>query len=225
MASEVPQERARNITLLALQNGRPTFRARRVIALVGLAAFFNLALAASADSAIPGDLLYPVDRGFEKIETLFGFDHRQERISEAHKLSEKHQNSEAIQMVIESLGADAPAELRTALEASRNGVETSGDAWNTFSQSTNRLIESVQNMYTYEHQHGTPSQDQAELVRERAREVAQAAQGLKKGQSEDSPSVTSPGRSGEGSPSATAPGRSDNPAGAASLGNSSRLIP
>ena len=65
----------------------------------------NVALATVADPAVPGDALYGVDRAYERIGALIGFDttNAGERASEVMVLQERGKSAEALALVQETL--------------------------------------------------------------------------------------------------------------------------
>ena len=70
--------------------------------------FGNIGIAAASNSAVPGDLLYPVDRAFENVADLIGVDvgGATERLEEAAVLIARGQFDTAIEPI-----AAAAAEL------------------------------------------------------------------------------------------------------------------
>lgn len=90
---------------------RPHRPRRLVLALatLGLLAISNVGLAAVADTAAPGDLLYPLDRGYERAGDLFGGwlfglgDRTQERLAESDALNRRGETEEAIAFLRDEL--------------------------------------------------------------------------------------------------------------------------
>jgi len=74
--------------------------------------FGNIGLAAAADSAVPGDLLYPVDRAYERIGEVFGIDTdtSSERLAEASVLLAEGRFDTAVQAIAASL-ADPSSQI------------------------------------------------------------------------------------------------------------------
>lgn len=95
---------------------------KAVIALVatGLLGISNVALAASANPAVPGDALYGVDRAYEQVVDIAGFGGPRvaERLQEAGTLVERGELGMALDLVQETLGKvlesdDPDAEFQT----------------------------------------------------------------------------------------------------------------
>ena len=61
----------------------------------------NVGLATAANSAVPGDILYPVDRAYERVGTVLGASVTQERISEAAVLLHRGETLDAIGLLAE----------------------------------------------------------------------------------------------------------------------------
>ncbi len=101
---------------------------RRLVAIAAASATFitgNLGVAMAADSAVPGDLLYGIDRAYEKLSELIGLsdDHTDERLAEAAQLADSGRSVDALDAVVEQIqslqrdpGPDS-AELGTAADA------------------------------------------------------------------------------------------------------------
>lgn len=81
---------------------RPTYR----IAFASLGAFvlLNAGLAGVADAAVPGDTLYPIDRGYETVVDFVGLggDRGEERIGEAKVLLERSDPKGAVELIVEA---------------------------------------------------------------------------------------------------------------------------
>lgn len=75
----------------------------------------NFATASVANAAVPGDLLYPLDRGYEKVGSLFGIDHTEERLDEAEVLVQRRDLDGAAALVAEASGSDAVDDIADAL--------------------------------------------------------------------------------------------------------------
>lgn len=82
-------------------------RPRRLVvtaATAGLLAISNVAMAAVADPAAPGDTLYGVDRAYERLAGLIADgNHAVERIDEAEVVAERGDRVEALSLVREAL--------------------------------------------------------------------------------------------------------------------------
>ena len=81
---------------------------RRLVTVVAAGATFitgNLGVAMAADSAVPGDLLFGLDRAYERLSELVGFsdDHTDERLEEAAQLAAAGNAADALDAVIEQL--------------------------------------------------------------------------------------------------------------------------
>ncbi len=101
----VPAERTRFRVAMALEPA-PHRPRRTVVALAtaGLLTISNVALAAVANPAAPGDALYGVDRAYERVQNLAGFDsHAAERLQEAVVMAERGRASEVLSLVQEAL--------------------------------------------------------------------------------------------------------------------------
>lgn len=104
-----------------------TRRPRKAVVVLVTTALFgvsNVALAATADPAIPGDVLYGVDRAYERVADLAGLGGPRvaERLSETGALVEQGRLAEALNLVQETLGKvlesdDPQAELKELTEA------------------------------------------------------------------------------------------------------------
>ena len=94
-----------------------------ILATTGVLAVSNVALAAASDSAAPGDLLYPIDRGYEWARDLFGHtDRTNERLAESETLSQRGHVDDAIAFLRE-LATESSNE---ALLAAIQKLEASG---------------------------------------------------------------------------------------------------
>ena len=121
LASEVSPSTAQRAVRSAMST--PSRRPRRAfVALVttGLLAVSNVALAATADSSVPGDALYGLDRAYEQVVDLTGFGGPRvsERLQETNVLIERGDLGAALDLVQETLGKvlesdDPDAEFQT----------------------------------------------------------------------------------------------------------------
>ncbi len=84
---------------------------------VGFILFGNIGIAAASNSAVPGDLLYPVDRAFESVAGVFGVDvgGATERLEEAAVLIGRGQFDAAIKPIA-AAAADLDDEAAAAIE-------------------------------------------------------------------------------------------------------------
>ena len=107
-----------------------TRRPRKAVVVLVTTALFgisNVALAATADPAIPGDALYGIDRAYERVADLAGLGGPRvtERLAETGALVEQGRLAEALELVQETLGKvlesdDPQAELEELTAASAN---------------------------------------------------------------------------------------------------------
>ena len=167
---------------------RPHRPRRLVLALttLGLLAISNVGLAAVVDTAAPGDLLYPLDRGYERAGDLFGGwlfgvgDRTQERLAESEALNLAGDTEEAIAFLRDELtGESSDASL---LVAAIDKLESQG---NQGSQNDSGPA--------------SPAETAPGLVDDEGN-----------GQNQPNPSDTAPGNGQDetgGSPSDTAPGQ------------------
>jgi len=109
LADAVTPARSRVVAMRAIarvQRRSPRRSLLRVAAVTaGFLAIANVAVAGVADSAVPGDLLYPVDRGFERAADIVGLggDRTEERLDEATVLVDRSDLTTAIDLVDESV--------------------------------------------------------------------------------------------------------------------------
>ncbi|MDX2342219.1 MAG: hypothetical protein QNL12_00055 [Acidimicrobiia bacterium] len=84
---------------------------------LGFLVFGNIAIAAASNSAVPGDLLYPVDRAFENVADLIGVDvgGATERLEEAAVLIARGQFDIAIEPIA-AAAANLDDETAAAIE-------------------------------------------------------------------------------------------------------------
>lgn len=114
-----------------------TRRPRKAVLVLVTTALFgvsNVALAATADPAIPGDALYSVDRAYERVADLAGLGGPRvtERLTETGALVEQGRLAEALELVQETLGKvldsdDPRAELEELIVASENAPDAVSD--------------------------------------------------------------------------------------------------
>lgn len=114
-----------------------TRRPRKAVVVLVTTALFgvsNVALAATADPAIPGDALYSVDRAYERVADLTGLGGPRvtERLAETGALVEQGRLAEALGLVQETLGKvlesdDPQAELDELTEAMGNVPDAVSD--------------------------------------------------------------------------------------------------
>lgn len=202
---QVSPERARQVALAALEGGRRKSRHHRwVPALAGASVFLgaNIALADTADPAVRGDFLYPVDRAYEWIGDWFGpGDHLAERVAEATQLADSGQTALALETVGEILGSQVGA-MNISVGASDSGPQV---------QAQVKELVIAASLVHMAAQSGDQNalKEAISVVQEEAKEVAEAASdgnagGSNEGENEN-PSVTAPGQVDP--PSVTAPGQ------------------
>src|SRR5690606_17802627 len=96
---------------------------RLVFAGLAVLVVANLGTAALADSAVPGDFLYPVDRAYEELADLVGFggDRGEERLEEATVLADRGELLAAVDHIADHIDDEtvstAARELLTLGEA------------------------------------------------------------------------------------------------------------
>ena len=101
------------------------------IATLGFLAISNVGLAAVSNAAAPGDLLYSLDRGYERASDvvggwLFGVgDRTQERLAESEELNVRGETEEAIAFLLEELAIQSSDE--TQLAAAIEKLESQGN--------------------------------------------------------------------------------------------------
>lgn len=193
LASEVPYADARRAANRAMATRQSTPR-RAVVAMATTVLFgiSNVALAATADSAVPGDILYGIDRAYENVSGLVGIGgvHAAERLAEADTLLQRGNFGAALELVQEILTtvleADDPGAAIDELEAAVGGPTVEVTA-------LVKLARSIGG------DSGNSGQDVANLARQLVDRIDQ-------GPPEGSPSETAPGHSDGTTPGATAPG-------------------
>ena len=108
LEAQVSSERSRQAARTALHTPSPRRAPRRTVVAIAatlLMGVSNVALATVADPAVPGDTLYGVDRAYERVGSLIGFDdtHASERASEVLVLQERGKSAAALDLVQETL--------------------------------------------------------------------------------------------------------------------------
>jgi hypothetical protein len=187
---------------------------RWVVAAAG-AAFLsvgNVAVAAVADSAAPGDILYGVDRAYERLTDLLGAqDRADERLNEAAVLSARGDDVGALGLAIEVLGAlkddDDVAEAVNALNQAADAPgQIRTKELHTATSELVGLMQEMQDLLHAQVAEGDPQSmaDLAKAMREKANAVKQAAQALGN-QSEGQGQPDDPGAPGATHPEPTHP--------------------
>lgn len=125
IASAVSPARSRVAAMRAIgqANMTPPRRAPRIaFATLGVLVVLNVVTAGVADAAVPGDVLYPLDRGYEAAVDLIGFsgDHRDERLAEAMTLVERSELDAALDLVAETIDDESVREAVATLQSVGN---------------------------------------------------------------------------------------------------------
>ena len=192
LAAEVSPADARRAANRALA-ARPAGPRRAVVAVVTTVLFgiSNVALAATADPAVPGDALYGIDRAYERVSGLVGIGgiHAAERLAEADTLLQRGDLGAALELVTEVLTAALesgdPAAAIAELEAAVGGPSVD-------------VMELVALARSIGSDPSLGGQDVADVAK-------RLVERIEAGPPADSPGATAPGQTGD-TPSATAPG-------------------
>jgi hypothetical protein len=115
------------VRALAAPSAGLSFR-RRLVAIAAASATFitgNLGVAMAADSAVPGDLLFGLDRAYEQLADLIGLsgDRAGERLDEAAQLADAGRSVDALDAVIRQIQA-----LQSEPEFDTSGLDTAAAA-------------------------------------------------------------------------------------------------
>jgi hypothetical protein len=187
------------------------------LAVAGLMGLSSVGLAAVADGAVPGDFLYPLDRGFEWLSDVVGTeDHTDERISEAEALAARGAPGAALEHLSESLGnlvgldPASGIDVNAALDQARLAVAGQTDNQSQVQGEVDDLVQA-----TKEVADAARAGDQEALraaiaaMRDFAERVKDAASSGAPDQTgiEESPEATAPGLGRDNNPGVTAPGR------------------
>ncbi len=164
----VPVERAR-----ARVSAATDTRSRRprtaLVALVtaGLMAVSNVALAAVANPAAPGDALYGVDRAYEHLQNLAGFNsHAAERLAEAAVMAGQGHSTEVLTLVDEALSEVlASPDPAAAVEKLKRKANLGTD----FEEQLSKVVDAAHDKNTTGKNHG---QAVAELAKQLGRNMA-----------------------------------------------------
>jgi hypothetical protein len=164
---------------------RALLRPRTIAAAAAILVLGNAGLAAAADGAVPGDLLYPVDRAYESIGAALGFHvgGSAERLDEAQVLLERGNVSAAIETAAATLGDGLAAEaLELTTSADDPTTASAPDGGEDLQAAVGALIEAIRS-------------DDKDDIKQAARTVAETARG------EPFDADQGPGKdSGDGSP-------------------------
>lgn len=122
IAAAVPPARSRVAALRAVGAAErpPARRTPRIAAAtVGIFAIANVAAAALSNPAVPGDLLYPVDRAYEAVGKALGLggSTAAERLEEAAQLAQRSDLTTAVDLVAEAVEDD---EIAAAVDELRS---------------------------------------------------------------------------------------------------------
>lgn len=109
LEAQVSSERAHQASRQALYTPVAASKPRRLVIAIATTALMgvsNVALAAAANPAAPGDALYGVDRAYESVGNAVGISgsHTTERADEVLVLRERGKSAEALELVQETLG-------------------------------------------------------------------------------------------------------------------------
>jgi len=147
---------------------RVLLRARPIIAAALLFVMGNAGLAAASDGAVPGDLLYPLDRAYEAVGTVLGFQHdtQAERLEEAIVLLDRGEVTEAIETATATLDDEMAVDTQdlTGPDAQLGATGDAGTQSEDVRAAVSALIEAIR----------TSDQD---TIKQAARTVAETARG------------------------------------------------
>lgn len=137
LEAQVSGERSHEAARSALHTPSPARSPRRAVVAIATTVVMgisNVALAAAADPAVPGDALYGLDRAYEQVGSIFGFSdvNAGERASEFLILQARGKSAEALDLLLETLPklleADDPQEaVREFTEGLGNGEGVSSE--------------------------------------------------------------------------------------------------
>jgi hypothetical protein len=210
LADQVSPVEASSAAFRAINVGRrrPVSRVWIVgLATLGVLVVSNIALAAASNSALPGDLLYPLDRVYEWVADRFSpQDRSSERLDEVEELVARGDTDTALSLLTEtldSLGVDSTLTAAVAASAQGNASTDLKAAVEELVGAT-KLISEAAKLGDSARLHAAIDEAHA-----RAEDVAEVAR--EQGGSPDS-SSSSDQPSGQGNatnPGVTAPGRID----------------
>lgn len=207
LAGAVPAARSRAAVARAI-GAAPVAERRRLkvpalaTAMLGGFVVLNFAGAALADSAAPGDPLYPLDRSYEWVSDAIGFggDRTDERLDEISVLTERSDYARALDLMAGSLASE---DVVAAARAIQHAQLSSADR----AERVAALVAAAHRIRSAQMAGDNVAQAAAE---EQARGVG-ANLVEPPGRPENTPAVTAPGNSGEkpagpdNTPGATAP--------------------
>lgn len=213
LIGEVSSVEARRVAFRAISAARRPSGSRLWViglATIGLLVISNVALAAIANSAAPGDLLYSLDRGYEWLSDRFGADdHSDERIEEAEELISEGEPALAVLLLTEalaSLGSDEA--LQAAIVAAQAANSAGNGPTNSeLKAAVEDLVEATKQISEAAHTGDqTALRSAIDAVHDRAKDVAEAAQSQGGNPNSNSPNS---GQDNQPNPGVTAPGRTD----------------
>ncbi|HJR86213.1 MAG TPA: hypothetical protein VJ930_01015 [Acidimicrobiia bacterium] len=204
LRNRVADDDSRRVAAAAVGRRRPQ-RSRAFVAIVAGTALFalaNVALAQASDPAVPGQILYPLDRAYEWLSDRFvPHDRVPERVAEALELADGGQTDRALLVVTEILGDDE------SLQAEVGGLSGSGSSPAVRDEVKDLVGAASSVREAAQSGDADALADAIDNVKEEAQDVAEtASRGNAAGDGDgENPGVTAPGQTN--SPAATAPGR------------------
>lgn len=202
LRNRVADDESRRVAAAAVRRRRPQRTRAWVAIVVGTTVFAmaNVALAQASDPAIPGQLLYPLDRAYEWLSDRFASHNRvPERVAEALELAEGGHTDRALLVVTEILGDDE------TLQAEVGGLAGSGSSPAVRDEVKDLVGAASSVREAAQSGDADALADAIDNVKEAAQDVAETASQGNAGDSDDNPGVTAPGQTN--SPADTAPGR------------------
>jgi hypothetical protein len=212
LAGQVSPVEATSAAFRAMNVGRRR-NASRVwtvaLATLGVLVVSNVALAAASNSAVPGDLLYSLDRGYEWVaDRISPQDHSAERLDEVEELVAQGDTDMALSLLTETLDSlSVDSTLTAAVAAS---VQGNGPANAVLKAAVEELVGATKLISEASKEGDLAGLHAAiDAAHARAEDVAEAAreQGGSPNSSSDSGNPSGQGNST--SPGVTAPGRID----------------
>lgn len=212
LAGQVSPVEASSAAFRAINVGRRR-NASRVwtvaLATLGILVVSNVALAAASNSAVPGDLLYPFDRGYEWVaDRISPQDHSSERLDEVEELVAQGETDMALSLLTETLDfLSVDSTLTAAVAAS---VQGDGPANADLKAAVEELVGATKLISEAAKQGDLPGLHAAiDAAHARAEDVAEAAREQGGSPNPSSNSVNPSGQGNSRGPGVTAPGRID----------------
>ncbi len=174
LETEVPGEMTRLRVERAL-HARPKPRRALVASMAAaLLTVSNVAMAQVADPAAPGDALYRFDRAYERITDLVGDgNHASERLDEAGVVAARGDAATALELVVEALtDSNGAADVERARKLIA-GLELSSNS-ESLDAAVAALVEVAKAVHVSD-----DKQAAAQLIADKAKDVADAAKTLK----------------------------------------------